>query len=50
MKEVLDFVMLFGFILFIVFMMRGFFKQVQERQDEREKKAQEYKEKQDKEA
>ena len=38
MKEILDVVMLGGFVLFIVFMMRGFFKQVQERQDAREKK------------
>lgn len=36
MKAVLDFIMLGGFILFLVFLVRGFVLQVQERQKQRD--------------
>ncbi len=38
MKEVLDFLMLFGFIAFLTFLMRGFFLQIQDKEKKRKDK------------
>ena len=44
MKTVLDIAMLIGFVLFMIFLVRGFYLQVQERQAKREQEAKERKE------
>jgi uncharacterized membrane protein YciS (DUF1049 family) len=41
MKSVLDIVMLVGFVFFMIFLIRGFYLQVQERQAKREQEAKE---------
>lgn len=35
MKEVLDFIMLGGFVAFLIYIMRGFILQVQDKDDEK---------------
>lgn len=48
MKAVLDVVMLVGFVLFMIFLIRGFYLQVQERQAKREQEAREREERRNK--
>lgn len=38
MKEVLDFVMLLGFVLFMVFLLKGFTKQTMKKHEDKENK------------
>ncbi|NLC28515.1 MAG: hypothetical protein GX780_07055 [Campylobacteraceae bacterium] len=39
MKEILDVVMIIGFVLFMIFMVRGFYLQMAQRQAKREEEA-----------
>jgi len=48
MKTVLDIAMLVGFVLFMIFLVRGFYLQVQERQAKREQEAKVRKERRNK--